>query len=1371
MRTKKLFFALIALFMCALTARAEVPRKIIYALEDSKLLGTMCAQPYRWGDSTYIDENNNPVDKGTLRTNYKKLGLSDADTVGWMWAISNGNGVGALPDSLIHKIIGLAWDTVYASETVKVWTGTDSVSTYVDTLYIREIHWSNLGLGGRFQGANFLTHLRKLYVDHNYLFAINTGGSNNPLRPGCPLLEIIVANDNYLGPDKDGNTIPLSITNEPNAYTKLKRIELQNNRFDVFYQSSQLKGLPALEYLNISNNKLVSCPFNVFPTLKVLKASNNVLMFANTTGLALDTMDVQYNRFRFSSFPQALISQALFNNQDTVKFAFDTVFHFEKEYNITRGTQSAQTVFTLFKKNGANWDPIPATDYQADGGKFTFTRTTCPTGTTILCQMTNSLFPDIKVNFVVGPTAEEAIDYNQAQALRNFLMQVNSLGSYNYAALYFSDAVMAQFESDPTKMIGSYSMYRNIARSGKDIVTIAFTGSSSGGPTVGGTLDCQYFKQLTTLNITGNSQTTLNGMQYSLNMAKVINLNTNADLAFTLSYNGANYDTLDFSNCPNITSVNITDNVGIGYLKGLTNKSKLTSVTCGKPSPTLSPASLYLRQLKGIDLSGSPKVGTVNLSFSQLKKLSDIKLDTLLTSPSLAIKIENDLDIQINTDDLHDSIRAKITSMELSGCELDNVKVIKFSNLPKLNTLRMASTTYWDNKLTDLSKFTNLPALMTLTVNGHSTIPGKRFLSSANLSTLGSDTLKTVNLSCNVLTSVTFPNAVATGFKMNLNDNLLESLNIPAAVQAKFANTINSTTFVVYNNKFKFSTLHKNAENLTSGYIYNGSIYAPYSAYYYSPQLTIEKLAKPTDTIDLSSELYVALVDTTFFGGVKTDSTTYLWVNINGTKRDTLTQYIDVIAPGVFKFNNLPVITAGDLICEMRNKVYPSLVLQCKILNGDGETATITGPADVCPNTMVTYRTESGKSNYRWIITPKLSGADGNDTIYGTDSISIQWNSDTSRLMSAQLNVFYTFEGSLFEKKATKSNIVFNKLTKQPVGGDYNGGATITLFAKATQGVSYKWYQGETLVYTSTNASDTSCVINNFSIAKAGDYHLDAVFTGCTIKSNTVPVHIYPIISTKAGIALSSMNTFYVLDSAAIDVKSTNTEVPMVLAVNNPDVLAAYRLDTAYFLRPIKPDTTSITFNQPASGVFAAAKPVVLSVTVAKGSLTITAIDTTKTIGSVLDLTSPSLYTIEGKLKTGDALSGVTLTSAGAAATAAAGTYDIIPSNAQGVNLGNYNIFYIEGTLTIAEPENIKTGELSAQVKVYPNPVANGILSVNIGTSCNYMIQLIDITGKIVKEVKDSKPHLTLNVQGLKGLYTMKIQTSDEIVIRKIVIE
>ena len=84
---------------------------------------------------------------------------------------------------------------------------------------------------------------------------------------------------------------------------------------------------------------------------------------------------------------------------------------------------------------------------------------------------------------------------------------------------------------------------------------------------------------------------------------------------------------------------------------------------------------------------------------------------------------------------------------------------------------------------------------------------------------------------------------------------------------------------------------------------------------------------------------------------------------------------------------------------------------------------------------------------------------------------------------------------------------------------------------------------------------------------------------------------------------------------------------------------------------------------------------------VTPAALTITALDQSKTYGSTLNLGTTAF--MAAGLKNSDAVSDVTLSSAGAAGTANAGSYGIVGSNAAGTGLSNYDITYVNGTLTV----------------------------------------------------------------------------------------
>jgi hypothetical protein len=79
--------------------------------------------------------------------------------------------------------------------------------------------------------------------------------------------------------------------------------------------------------------------------------------------------------------------------------------------------------------------------------------------------------------------------------------------------------------------------------------------------------------------------------------------------------------------------------------------------------------------------------------------------------------------------------------------------------------------------------------------------------------------------------------------------------------------------------------------------------------------------------------------------------------------------------------------------------------------------------------------------------------------------------------------------------------------------------------------------------------------------------------------------------------------------------------------------------------------------------------------------------------------------------------------------------------------------------------------ELSSQAElaIYPNPVSD-ILNINFPeNSQNNLIQVYDISGKLVIEQKESSSNALVNFDGLqKGLYIIKIKTDSESFIRKV---
>ena len=82
-------------------------------------------------------------------------------------------------------------------------------------------------------------------------------------------------------------------------------------------------------------------------------------------------------------------------------------------------------------------------------------------------------------------------------------------------------------------------------------------------------------------------------------------------------------------------------------------------------------------------------------------------------------------------------------------------------------------------------------------------------------------------------------------------------------------------------------------------------------------------------------------------------------------------------------------------------------------------------------------------------------------------------------------------------------------------------------------------------------------------------------------------------------------------------------------------------------------------------------------------ALDITANNQSKNYGDTFSFTGSEFTVGAGQLKNSDSVTSVSLTSTGAPGTATVGGYPIVPSAALGSGLGNYNIVYHDGTLTV----------------------------------------------------------------------------------------
>ena len=103
---------------------------------------------------------------------------------------------------------------------------------------------------------------------------------------------------------------------------------------------------------------------------------------------------------------------------------------------------------------------------------------------------------------------------------------------------------------------------------------------------------------------------------------------------------------------------------------------------------------------------------------------------------------------------------------------------------------------------------------------------------------------------------------------------------------------------------------------------------------------------------------------------------------------------------------------------------------------------------------------------------------------------------------------------------------------------------------------------------------------------------------------------------------------------------------------------------------------------------------------VGAANLLITAGNTNKVYGATL---TPAAFTASGLLNS-DAVTNVTLNSAGSVSNASVGGYAITASGASGAGLGNYTIGYSNGTLTVTQAVLVATADDQSRAYGQPNP-------------------------------------------------------------------
>jgi gliding motility-associated-like protein len=245
---------------------------------------------------------------------------------------------------------------------------------------------------------------------------------------------------------------------------------------------------------------------------------------------------------------------------------------------------------------------------------------------------------------------------------------------------------------------------------------------------------------------------------------------------------------------------------------------------------------------------------------------------------------------------------------------------------------------------------------------------------------------------------------------------------------------------------------------------------------------------------------------------------------------------------------------------------------------------------------------------------------------------------------------------------------------------------TITSFAPSTGAV------GSSVVITGTNFSTTPA--NN------------TVLFGSTAATVTATSQTYSLLITRLNIPQTI--TFNTLGASvygdadfAAGATSTNNSIPITYTSSNAAVAT---ITAGGLIHIVGVGNANITASQSGDATYAAATPVIQSLTVNKAALTITAVNASKTYGAA----NPTLGITYSGFVNGDtntSLSTQPTITTTASTGSPVGNY---PITASGAVAANYNISYTAGTLTVT-PATL-TIAVNNATKVYGS--ANPTLSV-----------------------------------------------------------
>jgi len=351
---------------------------------------------------------------------------------------------------------------------------------------------------------------------------------------------------------------------------------------------------------------------------------------------------------------------------------------------------------------------------------------------------------------------------------------------------------------------------------------------------------------------------------------------------------------------------------------------------------------------------------------------------------------------------------------------------------------------------------------------------------------------------------------------------------------------------------------------------------------------------------------------------------------------------------------------------------FPSIAFADKVYDGTTTAATLT--------TGTVNGLVAGES---FIITPSASAYSSKDAGVRTSTVSFTLTGPVSNA---------TLDNYVCPSVVVNATILPKALSisAPSIASKVYDGTTNA--AAVTVGTVSGFINTETVTATGTAAAYQAADVNTYNVAVS--YTLANGTNGGLATNYSLASGSANATVTAKALTIAGTTATKVYDATlSAGTPSIGTLTGLVQAGDVTTTIASIANYTSKNVTGSSPQTVAVTYTLHSGNVSA------VNYTLANGNalaaitpanLTITANNSTKYTGNATLFTGTEFTT--STLLSGDAVSSVTLTSAGAGSDAVANIYSITPSNAVGTGVSNYTIQYINGTLDVQESQATVTG-------------------------------------------------------------------------------